>query len=844
MQDFIQRWLDSATPSNSKSKQTIRHDQFDKKFYEQMLMSMEEFMTGHSRLSDKVATGSPMWADLWWMLWKVKPTRLDPGEVDDQHLINTIVGEEMEGLKEFERLRGYVENDDVACAIACIDLRETLEQIFDKTKQFQDKLKAMVEQMMVLQALSSSPPDDLSVEELQEQIEAARAELEGLAEEASDALGESKSVIRSSLREGMNEVTEQIRGLSAQQDLWMDSDHIRLDADERLKLARRLQDARFEELLKLIGPMRRVMEEAQMRKTPTANTEITQISMGADLEHVLPSEISLLHHPVGRYEFYRKFSDRALMQYEYGGKEKVGRGDIIAAIDNSGSMAGHKEMRAKAIALCSLGVARLQDRGFYGIHFGGTIREIAEFDFTDHSAYTPEKVIEFAEYFRGGGPLRVDQRVATPTGWVQIGQLATGDEVFGPDGKPTNVLGVFPQGELDLYRLTFKDGATVICDGTHIWHVHDQNANRFRELTLNQILDMGLEYKHNQGKWFRFSVPVSQPLMLDEVQLPVDPYLLGYLLGDGTLGGGRSVSIHSAEAESPWRECLPEGIVVTTYCLPSKDRCGSYGLKGRGTGRHSSNPIVDGLKELGLLGVRSESKFVPEAYLWASIEQRLALLSGLLDSDGSVKENGGFEFSNCSRQLVDAVVHLAQSLGGVATISEHKARPNEKPHWRVTGRIANDLGPPFRLSRKRSRYNQQHLPYRRSIVKAEPIGKGDAVCILVDRVDGLFLTEGMVVTHNTDFQIPLTIALGRLQEQERETGLISGDIMFITDGEAHVSHTWLTDFMAEKERLEFKVHGFLIGSPPAEPLTTICDKLYLMDEFFSSGDVKEFFESI
>ena len=256
--------------------------------------------------------------------------------------------------------------------------------------------------------------------------------------------------------------------------------------------------------------------------------------------------------------------------------------------------------------------------------------------------------------------------------------------------------------------------------------------------------------------------------------------------------------------------------------------------------------MIDGLKELGLFGLRNDDKFVPTNYLWSSIDQRLDLLSGLLDSDGSTVANGGFEFSNISFALCEAVVHLAQSLGGIASIAPRKVRENEKPCWRVRGRIDASLGAPFRLTRKRDSYKIHKYEYCRAIVSAERVQADEAICIKVDRIDGLFLTEGFVVTHNTDFVTPLSWALDKLVTQYKDAGQVKGDIVFCTDGMCGVPEQWLKEFKDKQAELGFRVWGIVIGgSPQSEPLVSICDgRVLTVSDLLSANEIRSIFNQI
>lgn len=482
MDDFVAQWLEKPerNPDNL-SENTIRSDRWDRKYFDQMLSSIPDFMIGHEHIEDHVETGSPMWADLFWMLWKVEPTQLAAGDIKPTHLINRMVGEEMMEIPDYIKLKYFSESNDVACAIACVDLRETLERLFDRAKALEEKLEEVMDLLRKLASLLGgtgaggrdidkmikawsegyNPDDPESKEQAkQEAIENIKQKLEEMAPSVAEEVDALRPVIASSLREALKDAADEAQALSSQGDLWGDEagQLQRLPANERMNLARKLLDTRFRLLLQLIGPLRRVMEDAQRRRTITAQDEVYRITLGNDIPRVLPMELVKMHHPSGRLDFRRKYLERQLPQYDLRGKEKIGKGKLILCLDNSGSMMGQKEMFGKAVAGCALHLARKQKRGFFGIHFGSR-HEIKTFDFPVDKNPSPQDVIDYMEFFFNGGTdferpltvaLEVLQEEFDATGKV------SGDIMFVTDG----ICGVRPDWLKDFKaeqeRLQFK----------------------------------------------------------------------------------------------------------------------------------------------------------------------------------------------------------------------------------------------------------------------------------------------------------------------------------------------------------------------------------------------------
>lgn len=337
----------------------------------------------------------------------------------------------------------------------------------------------------------------------------------------------------------------------------------------------------------------------------------------------------------------------------------------------------------------------------------------------------------------GKGLLSVTN-VLQPTGWVRAGDVQVGDLLIGRDGHPTKVTGVYPQPEQQLYEVTFVDGASVIVDGPHLWsvqtpdetHAYPDNWRTMSTLDLKDDL-----YSANGNRRWRIPM-LSAPVQYHPVgELPVDPYLLGAALGDG--------SSSSAESWTLWtdREILE---AIRARNIAPRPGCFSGQV---------SIP-----RELGLAGHRAWEKFIPEQYLRAAPEDRLALLQGLLDTDGSSdRRQHGVEFSSTSEALIDGVVDLVQGLGGIARNKTSRITKytynGEKREGRLSWRLNVKLPPhlsPFRLARKRDTYvPPTKYPPVRPIKSIEPATVGESVCFTVDAEDSLYVIKDHVVTHNT-----------------------------------------------------------------------------------------------
>jgi phosphate starvation-inducible protein PhoH and related proteins len=377
-----------------------------------------------------------------------------------------------------------------------------------------------------------------------------------------------------------------------------------------------------------------------------------------------------------------------------------------------------------------------------------------------HDMIDPEKVathlernvIEVAPLaFMRGRAQPVDRQVLTPSGFRAIGTLRVGDLVIGSDGAPTPVLGVYPQGRRRVCRFEAQDGASTLCCEEHLWFVTTPDDRKHSKPgRVLQTRDMiGRLRRH------RFELPVvSAPIEFEPQDVPIDPYALGLLLGEGCLTTSTTPSFTTADsklAEAP--EAALPGVEVRRKSAVDHVLRNVDGHRG---GVITSNPVTVAMRELGPADTRSGTKFVPELYLHNASGVRLAVLQGLLDSDGRPVAQGGrscrVEYSTCSRRLAEDVLFLVRSLGGVAYRRLRGAAG--AMHHRSDTHVLDIRLPaglePFRLPRKRDVF-RRHGGGRpmRFVERIEPAGEAETVCIQVAAADSLYVTDDFLVTHNT-----------------------------------------------------------------------------------------------
>lgn len=349
-------------------------------------------------------------------------------------------------------------------------------------------------------------------------------------------------------------------------------------------------------------------------------------------------------------------------------------------------------------------------------------------------------------------------KVRTTDGWVNIEDIIIGCKVVTPMNKVATVVDKFYSEYEPIYKITLQDGRVVKASGNHLWKTVDRN-NRVRLLTTENII--GDSY----FKAGRLYLPLTKPIGNDDIDLPIDPYLLGILLGDGCIITSVGVSTADIEVVSKLENILPDNCKITKIPNNKYD----YRIISSTPGK---NELKDELAKLKLLGLKSHEKFIPKEYLLASLSQKLQLIQGLLDSDGTVDKTGNkIEYFSTSKKLAEDFQYLMFSLGAQCPI---RLKTNIKYTHNGEVRDGKDcyiVSPQrlplviktelFSLTRKRDliKAGQYDNSNKVKINKVELIGYEECWCISLDDEENLYLTDNYVVTHNTYSAIALASKL-------------------------------------------------------------------------------------
>lgn len=359
----------------------------------------------------------------------------------------------------------------------------------------------------------------------------------------------------------------------------------------------------------------------------------------------------------------------------------------------------------------------------------------------------------------GGKILSLDGEILTPFGYKKCKDLKIGTAVNNPDGSIAEIIQLHPIQKFEKWDVYFHDGTMTTVTGGHLWLAwrarkgKKRNGRRCFGVDSAQVVETATLKKWLESARKRKTewpcIPVAEEQHFNvtvKAKSKLDPYLLGYLLGDGTISEN-NITITSVDNEH-----MEEQFGKYRYTFEKEK---AYRFIGQ-----DKKDIISELRKLNLLGKKSHNKFIPRQYLYGSIECRYAILQGLLDTDGYADSRGQVYYCSISEQLAKDVAFLVRSLGGVAVIYKN---PNpfyrDKNGNKVYGQPAYDMyikhrdcSKLFRLERKKQRAGLRAatLMYKR-VVDIEIGGYSMGRCITVSHPNGLYITNDFIVTHNSDF---------------------------------------------------------------------------------------------
>lgn len=353
-----------------------------------------------------------------------------------------------------------------------------------------------------------------------------------------------------------------------------------------------------------------------------------------------------------------------------------------------------------------------------------------------------------------GKALTLDTPVLTRNGFIPMRDVKVGTEVFSRDGRYYPVSAIYPQGKKSVYRVSFEDGTYVDCCKEHLWMFKtSDDVTRNNGWRVDSLETIMTKHPIKRGRSYNINIPVTNAIRFDRTELPLDPYVLGALLGDGGFTTDRIsfTTIDESLVEKLNRKLTDfNGKFTQNSGNPIQYHFLSNNVR--------ENKLYRCIKSLGLQGTNSETKFIPSEYLTASIQDRLALVQGLVDTDGTVTSRGFVQYHTGSETLCKNFAYLVRSLGYRCRIKVYKRSEKNLPEYRVhVSAKTNELfSSQHRKEQFESRYRSNRPNYYKllKVVSIEELNKEEEMqCITVDSPDHTFICGDFIVTHNTWLQI-------------------------------------------------------------------------------------------
>lgn len=415
--------------------------------------------------------------------------------------------------------------------------------------------------------------------------------------------------------------------------------------------------------------------------------------------------------------------------------------------------------------------------------------ENVKYKFVATATPSPNKYKELIHYAGYLGVMDTGQalaqpmtsKVLTPDGWVFMRDIKPGDYVIAKNGVPTKVLSIHPQGEKDIFDIVFSDGSKTQCTADHLWETqtqYERNAyakyakrngefgKRWKEyFTTKSTEEISKTMICESTGSKNHSIPMVEPVLFNPKEVELDPYVMGAILGDGCIRDS-SVTFTSQDdfiVNEIERLCSTNGVHIRKIEHERKDGGINYDYSISTTGKkggcgYGKNVVLNACKKYQLCGKRAWEKHIPDDYKYNSVEIRVSILQGLMDTDGTIAKNEKARtarYITTSKQLAMDVLEITESLGGTGKINERQGvKPNKdtgRLQYHVSIMLPEGINP-FRLPRKSdlvlSRKKYKPIRY---ISDIKPAGKEECQCIMVEDERHLYVTDDYIVTHNTRY---------------------------------------------------------------------------------------------
>lgn len=468
-------YLDKYKNSRGKRKdqrteQSIKFDRWDLHTANQIRREVKDYKVAEHDLGQAVDTGIEAMNDALFALYKAKPELVDRNDIRPSHAVNRAVIEEMMSLPDYEKNRPVSIGDPIGTGLACASIEPDLEILFDKLSKAQEmarNLDGMVSEYEEMQQDAEQLMEDMensdseeaqkdfqqdldkineALDELAKQIQDAESDLDGEIENQQPAMSQH-------LKNAMDKISDANEAMHQAESWSLQPGGLRkMSPDARIKLSKKLQTDKFKMMADIFGKMQSIAIHEQTHKVDYASEEIYDLEQGNDLHRVVPVDMLALNDDILVYDWLHRFVERSLIQYALRGEDSVAKGGIILLEDGSSSMAGTREVWAKAIGLALLKIAAIQHRPFNVINFSGPgsfvrwnfdtssdlLKSTKTHRNTTHSFEGIEAVLDYAETSMSGGtnfetPFSVALDILN--GQFNENNSVNGDIVFLTDGE-------------------------------------------------------------------------------------------------------------------------------------------------------------------------------------------------------------------------------------------------------------------------------------------------------------------------------------------------------------------------------------------------------------------------
>ena len=364
----------------------------------------------------------------------------------------------------------------------------------------------------------------------------------------------------------------------------------------------------------------------------------------------------------------------------------------------------------------------------------------------------------------GGGKAQPNNTlIPTPNGMMKLGDIKIGDYVLDLEGEPTKVTGVFPQGIQNTYEVTFTDGRKARCNKDHLWYTLAKNSSTGEfSPVIRKLGDMMDDYiKHYPSSphksHHKYIIPNNGPAQFKSKEVPLDPWVIGYLIGNGHCREAH-LKVSALDDFAPIRVAKKLGFAIqkkhdTTHSYVFREK---YGDKNK----IQTKDVIGNIPEIYMK--YSHEKRIPECYLINSVEVRMELLKGLMDSDGCISKEHSNEklhyqlsYFTTSTGLVKDIDFLLNSLGFDHSVYTRN-RKCYRSQYRININISNAIkyklfSEPYKLKRA---YECKNIPDVRNynhirICDIKQVEDTEQTCIMVDNPKHIYLTENFIPTHNS-----------------------------------------------------------------------------------------------